>query len=450
MIALYRTFYVIPLFFGIIQLQSSKSHTLTGPIMRPFSPNYGISTIVNHYQEGDNQYHAHVTPIFQTSTFGFPDVATGAAIFAGEQSGYIYSRAGNPNVVQLAKKYAYLEGLDLIRQNPDVSPDELVAGRVMSSGMAAISAAVMGHVTAGQKVIVQRELYGNAYRFFNEVAPRIGIQVIWVDRMDADAWEQAFAAHPDAVLAYVETPANPTLSVLDLKAVADIAHARGAWCMVDNTFATPYHQRPLTLGYDVVVHSTTKYLTGHGVVIGGAVVSRHVHDYINARKDGVGLMARVMGPAVSPFDAWLANLGLKTFEIRMQRHAENAMTIARWLASHPQVAEVHYPGLESHPGHDIAKKQMFNGFGGMISFELKKGFDAGVAMMNHVRLATLAVSLGNVDSLIEHPASMTHASVPPEERRKVGITDGLVRFSVGIENVDDLIDDLDRAMSFIA
>jgi methionine-gamma-lyase len=186
------------------------------------------------------------------------------------------------------------------------------------------------------------------------------------------------------------------------------------------------------------------------VVIGGAVVSRHVADYMNARKDGVGLLARVMGPAVSPFDAWLANLGLKTFEVRMQRHAENAMTIARWLEEHPQVATVHYPGLESHPGHEIAQKQMFNGYCGMISFELKKGFDAGVAVMNHVQLATLAVSLGNVDTLIEHPASMTHAGVPPEERRKVGISDGLVRLSVGIENVEDLINDLDQAMNFIA
>ena len=417
--------------------------------MTSINPQSGIGTIVTHYQEGDNQHHAHITPIFQTSTFGFPDVTTGAAIFAGEQSGYIYSRAGNPNVTQLAKKYAYLEGLDLIRQQPDKSPDEIVAGRVMSSGMAAISAAVMGHVVAGEKVIVQRELYGNAYRFFNEVAPRIGIQVVWVDSMDARAWEAAFDTHSDAKLAYVETPANPTLSILDLAAVTAIAHAHDAWVMVDNTFATPYHQRPLALGCDVVVHSTTKYLTGHGVVIGGAIVSAHL-DYMNAKQDGVGLLARVMGPAVSPFDAWLANIGLKTFEIRMQRHAENAMTLAHWLEAHPQVAKVNYPGLESHPGHEIARKQMVNGFGGMISFELKKGFDAGVAVMNHVQLATLAVSLGNVDTLIEHPASMTHAGVPPEERRKVGITDGLVRLSVGIENVKDLIEDLDRAMSFIA
>ncbi len=416
--------------------------------MPRLQPQAGLSTIVTHYEEGENPFHAHITPIYQTSTFSFPDVATGAAIFAGKQPGYIYSRAGNPNVDQLARKYAYLEGLDLIRQQPEKDPTELVAGRVMSSGMAAISAAVMGRVTAGEKVVVQREIYGNAYRFFNEVAPRIGIQVVWVDSMASQAWEAALDAHPDAVLVYVETPANPTLSILDLAAVTELAHARGAWVMVDNTFATPYHQRPLTLGCDVVVHSTTKYLTGHGVVIGGAIISRHL-DYMRHPKDGVRLLARVMGPAVSPFDAWLANLGLKTFELRMARHASNAMTIARWLESHPQVARVHYPGLESHPGHEIARRQMFHGFGGMVSFELKGGFDAGVTLMNHVRLATLAVSLGNVDTLIEHPASMTHAGVPSEARLQVGITDGLVRLSVGIENVEDLIADLDQALAAI-
>ena len=417
--------------------------------MQKISKNYGISTLVNHYLEGDNAHHSHITPIFQTSTFSFPDVKTGAEIFAGERPGYIYSRAGNPNVDQLAKKYAYLEGLDLIRENPDTNPDEIVAGRIMSSGMAAISSAVMGKVKAGDKVIVQRELYGNAHSFFSKIAPRIGVDVIWIDSMSIAEWEASFAQNPDAVLAYVETPANPTLSIVDLAKIAEIAHSYSAWAMVDNTFATPYHQRPLTLGHDVVVHSTTKYLSGHGVIIGGAVVSRHVDDYMNGADDGVGFMNRVLGPVVSPFDAWLANLGLKTFEIRMQRHAENAMTIARWLVEHPQIDRVYYPGLETHPGHDVAKKQMMNGFGGMISFELKGGFDAGVTVMNHVQIATLAVSLGNVDTLIEHPASMTHAGVPPEDRLKVGITDGLVRLSVGIENVEDLIDDLDQALAAI-
>ena len=405
----------------------------------------GLSTIVNHYAEGDNPHHAHVSPIYQTSTFGFPDVETGKRIFAGEQEGYIYSRAGNPNADQLARKYAYLEGLDLIRERPDLSPDEIVAGRVAASGMAAITSAILGRVHSGETVIVQRHLYGNAYRFFNELAPRLGIHVVWVDDPAPEGWEAAFAAHPETVLAYAETPANPTMIIVDLARLIDAAHAHDAWVMIDNTFATPYHQRPLTLGCDVVVHSTTKYLTGHGVIIGGAIVSRRL-DYMINGKDGVGLMARVMGPAVSPFDAWLANLGLKTFELRMQRHAQNGLAIAQWLDEHPKVERVHYPGLENDPSHETAARQMFNGFGGMVSFELKGGYDAGVALMNNVQLSTLAVSLGNVDSLIQHPASMTHAGVPPEQRQKIGISDGLVRFSVGIENVEDLIDDLAQAL----
>jgi len=412
--------------------------------MTHIAPSSGISTIVNHFAEGENPHHAHVTPIYQTSTFGFPDVETGRRIFSGEQPGYIYSRAGNPNATQLAQKYAYLEGLDLIRQHPDASPAEIVAGWVTASGMAAISSAILGRVTAGQTVIAQRHLYGNAYRFFNELAPRLGIEVVWVDDLSAEGWEAAFDAHPEAVLAYVETPANPTMLMVDLRMVVEIAHAHNAWVLADNTFATPYHQRPLSLGCDVVVHSTTKYLTGHGVVIGGAIVSTHL-EYMTSGKDGIGLMARILGPAVSPFDAWLANLGLKTFELRMQRHAENGLAIAQWLDEHPKVERVGYPGLEADPGHGIARKQMFNGFGGMVAFELEGGFDAGVALMNHVRLATLAVSLGNVDSLIEHPASMTHAGVPPEQRLKVGISDGLVRFSVGVENIADLIADLEQA-----
>lgn len=213
--------------------------------------------------------------------------------------------------------------------------------------------------------------------------------------------------------------------------------------MVDNTFASPYCQRPLSLGADVVVHSTTKYLSGHGLVVGGAVVSRRL-DYVNGP---LYTMLKVLGGSASPFDAWLANIGLKTFELRMQRHCENALQVARMLEDHPQVAEVYFPGLESHPDHALAKKQMFH-FGGMISFELKGGLKAGEAMMNRVKIATLAVSLGNVDTLIQHPASMTHASVPAHMRKEAGITDGLVRLSVGVENVEDILADLEQALDF--
>jgi methionine-gamma-lyase len=265
--------------------------------------------------------------------------------------------------------------------------------------------------------------------------------VVWLHQLEVQDWEEAFQAHPDAVLAYAETPANPTMAIVDLAAVAEIAHRYGAWLFVDNTFATPYCQRPLTLGVDVCLHSTTKYLSGHGMIVGGAVVSRHP-EWV--RKELYSLL-KTLGGSASPFDCWLAALGLKTFELRMQRHCENAMQVARFLQDHPKVEKVYYPGLQTHPGYEIACRQM-SSFGGMISFELKGGLAAGEAMLNHVRLMTLAVSLGNTDTLIQHPASMTHAGVPREERLKVGLTDGLVRLSVGIENLEDILADLEQAL----
>jgi methionine-gamma-lyase len=231
------------------------------------------------------------------------------------------------------------------------------------------------------------------------------------------------------------------LQCVDLKGVAAVAHQHGCWLMVDNTFATPYCQRPLSLGADIVVHSTTKYLSGHGVIIGGAVVSPHVKFIRNELK----LILKTIGASPSPFDAWLLNLGLKTFELRMQRHCENALVLARYLEKHPKIERVYYPGLESHADHEIASRQM-SSYGGMISFELVGGVSAGEKLMNSVQLISLAVSLGMVDSLISHPASMTHAGVPRDERLKMGLTDGLVRFSVGIENVEDIVADLDQAL----
>jgi methionine-gamma-lyase len=415
--------------------------------MKRISVQHGISTLVTHFGEGDNPHYAHITPIYQTSTFGFPDAETAGKVFAGDQEGYFYTRSDNPNAAQLAKKIAMLEALELLRQQPNQAVENVAMGKVFASGMAAISAAVLGRAQAGDTIIAQRILYGNSYRFMNELAPRLGLKVAWVDKLDHDGWESAFEAHPHAVLVYAETPANPALDIVDLHELAEIAHAHKAWLIADNTFATPYHQRPLSLGCDVVVHSTTKYLAGHGFVIGGALVSTQL-EYVSA-KGGVGLIGRVMGAAPSPFDCWLASIGLKTFELRMRRHADNAITLARWLSEHPKIKCVYYPGLEEHPGHDIAQRQMINGFGGMISFEPSGGCNAAVKLMENLKLATLAVSLGNVDSLIEHPASMTHRSVPPSERLKAKITDGLVRFSVGIENVEDLIADFEESLNMI-
>ncbi|MBE0408860.1 MAG: PLP-dependent transferase [Anaerolineales bacterium] len=401
----------------------------------------GLGTLVTHYGEGENPHHAHITPIFQTSTFSYPDVATARAIYTGEMHAYSYTRTTNPNPEQYVKKVALLESLDLLREKPESSLDDLVAGRAFGSGMAAISAAILARVKAGDTILSQASLYSNAYNFLQSVAPRLGINVIWVRDTSSKGWEAAFRDTPQASMVYLETPANPTMLVVDIKMVVDLAHQFGAWVMIDNTFATPYCQRPLSLGADVVLHSTTKYLSGHGVIIGGAVVSPH-RDYV---EEEVHLVLKTMGGAPSPIDSWLANLGLKTFELRMKRHCENAMNAARYLQSHPKVAKVYYPGLENDPGHEIARKQMFD-FGGMLSFELKGGQTAAEELIDHLRLPTLTASLGNVDSLIQHPASMTHVSVPPPERLKMGISDGLVRYSVGIENSEDILADLEQGL----
>jgi methionine-gamma-lyase len=401
-----------------------------------------MSTLVNHVGEGENEKHAHVTPIYQTTAFSFPDVATGAGIFKGELPGYVYTRMNNPNQAQLSEKYAALEGIDLLRQNPGKPAEEVVGAHVFSSGMAAISATILACVKMGDTIIAQEALYGATFTFLHDVAPNYGINVVWLRDLDTAAWARAFEQNPKAVMAYAESPANPTMGIVDLAAVAEIAHQHGAWLVVDNTFATPYCQRPLTLGADVSLHSTTKYLSGHGTVVGGTVVSRHT-GWVNKELYG---MLKLLGGSPSPFDCWLANLGLKTFVVRMKAHCENAMQVARFLEDHPKVAQVWYPGLDNYDSYAIARKQMSD-FGGMISFELKGGLEAGACMMNSVKVATLAVSLGNVDTLIQHPASMTHASMPRQARLDAGITDGLVRLSVGIENVEDIIADLDQSLA---
>ncbi len=409
--------------------------------MNDFSPLHGLGTIVNHYSEGDQPNHAHVMPIYQTSLFSFPDHATGVAIYDGSKKGYTYTRASNPNADHFARKVAMLEALDLIREQQTYELGQRVAGKAFASGMAAISSAILARVKTGEVIIAQESLYSNAYNFLSQITPRVGIKVIWVKDTSAEGWEAALSAYPNATLVYAETPANPTMLVVDLAEVAELAHQYDCWLMVDNTFATPYCQRPLSLGADVVVHSTTKYLSGHGVIIGGLVISRHL-DYMG---EDIPLIVKTFGGSPSPFDTWLADLGLKTFELRMQRHCENAMGVARFLEGHSAIANVNYPGLENDVGNAIAVRQM-HAFGGMLSFDLKGGLKAGERLMNRLRIATLGVSLGNVDSLIQHPASMTHVSVPPDQRKKMGISDGLVRFSVGIENLDDILADLDQGL----
>ncbi len=370
---------------------------------------------------------AHATPIYQTSTFVFKDVDQGARRFAGEDTGYIYTRLGNPTSTELEEKMAVLEGGE--------------AALATASGMAAISTSLVSFLKQGDHLVAGDTLYGCTHDLIQGLLPQYGIEVTMVDVSDLDKVEEAIK--PNTKVIYAETPANPTLSMVDLEALSKLAHKHDARVIIDNTFMSPYLQRPIEHGVDVVVHSATKYIGGHGDVIAGLIVSS---------KELVDTMRmpylKDFGGVLSPFDAWLLLRGLKTLGARMDRHCANAQKVAEFLEKHPLIDEVHYPGLPSHPQHELAKKQM-DGFGGMMSFELKDGLEAGKILMNNVKTITLAVSLGCIDSLIQHPASMTHSPIPREERLKAGITDGQVRLSVGIEDVEDIISDLDQALKIV-
>lgn len=375
-------------------------------------------------QKPDPLTGALVTPIYQNSTFVFSDAAQGAARFAGQEEGYIYSRLGNPTQAVLEAKMADLENGE--------------AALAFASGMAAMTAAVMAVVESGQHIIADRTIYGCSYAFFSELITKFGVDVSFVDAVDPA--NIASAIQENTGLIFVETPANPTLKIVDLETVSEIAHGRGVKVVVDNTFATPYLQRPLDLGVDIVVHSATKYIGGHGDVVGGIMVS--TKEFL----DEVRLTTlKDIGGVISPFDSWLLLRGLKTLALRMEKHCSNAMAVALFLEEHPAVDRVYYPGLTNHPQNVLAKKQM-DDFGGMVAFELKGGLDEGITLMNDVKMCHLAVSLGDVDTLIQHPASMTHSVVPWEKRLEAGITDGLVRLSVGIEEPEDIINDLDQAL----
>ena len=385
----------------------------------------GFATRAVHAgQEPDPQYGALSTPIYQTSTFVFKNVAQGAARFAGEEEGYIYTRLGNPTITALEEKIACLEG----------GEDTAAFG----SGMAAVSAAIMALVNQGDHVVHSSALYGCTFAFLHELISRFGVTATGVDTADLEAVKKAI--RPNTKVVYIESPTNPTMRVTDIQAVAEIAHAHGAKVVVDNTFMTPYLQRPLEMGADVVLHSATKYINGHGDVIAGLVIS----DKDTMTKIKMTTLKDI-GGIMSPFNAWLILRGLKTLPLRMDRHNSNAMAIAKYLEKHPAVAKVYYPGLESFDQHELAKKQM-SGFGGIMAFELKGGFEAGVRLMNGVKICHLAVSLGDIDTLIQHPASMTHSVVPEAERLAANITPGLVRLAVGLEDVEDIIADLEQAL----
>lgn len=370
-------------------------------------------------------YHPLTMPIFQTSTFVFEDAAQGAARFAGQESGYIYTRVGNPNQTLVAAKLAELEHAQ--------------AAMTFSSGMGAISSMFWTVLQAGDHIVADKTLYGCTYALLSEHLPRFSIQTTFVDFNDLAALSSAI--QPNTRFVYFETPANPNLRVIDIEAVASAAHRKDSAIKVavDNTFATPYLQRPIEMGADIVVHSGTKYLNGHGDVICGVLCS--TKEFVEeCTLKGLKYMT---GAVMSPFDAFLLERGLKTLDMRMERHCFNAMEIAGFLNKHPQVKAVHYPGLASHPHHEIAKRQMRLP-GAMIAFELNASREEAERFINSLELCTLAVSLGDAVTLIEHPASMTHSTHTAEELKNAHIPESLLRLSVGLENAEDIIADLSK------
>ena len=369
---------------------------------------------------------ALTTPIFQTSTFVFDSAEQGGRRFALEEDGFIYSRLGNPTNMQLEEKIALLEKGEACLST--------------SSGMGAITSALWTALKAGDHIVASKTLYGCTYALLNHGISRYGVEVTFVDAANLDEVRAAMKENTKVV--YLETPANPDLKLVDIEAVAKIGHeVEGCMVIVDNTFCTPYIQRPLELGADVVVHSATKYLNGHGDVIAGFVVGKK--EFIDqVRLFGVKDMT---GAVLSPFDAYLIMRGMKTLQIRMDRHTKNAMEVAKFLESHENVELVNYPGLESFPQYELAQKQM-DMPGGMIAFEVKGGLESGKKLLNSLELCTLAVSLGDCETLIQHPASMTHSPYTPEERAEAGISEGLIRISVGLEDAEDIIADLKQGL----
>ncbi|AIF50728.1 methionine gamma-lyase [Pelosinus sp. UFO1] len=383
------------------------------------------TTIIHAGQSPDPTTGALATPIHQTSTFVFENAEQGAARFALEENGYIYTRLGNPTQHSLEEKMAALEKAE--------------AALAVASGMTAIAASFWTVCGNGDHIVASDTLYGCTHALLSHSMPKFGIAVTFVDASNLENIRKAI--RPNTKVVFIETPSNPTLTIIDIAATAKLAHEHNVKLMVDNTFMSPYCQRPLELGADIVVHSATKYINGHGDVIAGIVLGKK--EFINAVRF-VGVKD-VTGGCISPFNAWLTLRGLKTLGVRMERHCQNALQVAKFLAGHPNVEKVNYPGLPGHPGHQLAKSQM-SGFGGIISFEVKGGVEAGRKIMNSVKLCLLAVSLGDTETLIQHPASMTHSPIPREERLKAGITDGLIRLSVGLEDPSDIIFDLDQAI----
>jgi cystathionine gamma-lyase/cystathionine beta-lyase len=364
----------------------------------------------------DKAYGAISTPIYQTSNFAFEDI--------GKTRGYDYSRSGNPTRKVLEDTIARLEGG--------------VAGFACASGMAAEST-VIHLLKAGDHVVVAEDIYGGTFRLFQDIMPNFGLEFTFIKADSQQAIEKAL--RPNTRMLWIETPSNPLLHIIDIEMAAGVSKKYGLISVMDNTFATPYFQRPLEMGMDIVVHSTTKYLNGHSDVVGGIIVTST--EELTQR---IAFMHNALGSIAAPFDSWLVLRGIETLSVRMKQHEANAIAVAYFLDGHEAVSHVYYPGLPDHPGHEIAQKQM-SGFGGMVAFEMKGGIEAVNRFLRSIKVFTLAESLGGITSLAGHPATQSHASMSREQREKVGIKDELVRLSVGLENIDDLLEDLAQALS---
>jgi len=386
-----------------------------------------FNTRLIHAGAIEGEFHSATVPIYQTSTFKFNSAQHGADCFAGKSDDYIYTRIGNPTIRAFEQNIAALEnGYD---------------GIATSSGMGAITSVYMALLGAGKHIISSDAVYGPARDVLEKDFSRFNVEATFVNTSDLD--KITAAIQPNTKVLYIETPANPTMGITDIRACSKIAKEHNLLLVVDNTFCSPYLQKPLDLGADVVLHSITKFINGHADVVGGVVVTKDPELYKQIRHSMV-----YMGCNMDPTQAFMVLRGVKTLAVRIDRAQENAMKIAQYLEAHPSVAWIKYPGLKSHPQYKLAKSQM-DGFGSMMSFGLNGGYEAGKKLMDNVHLATLAVSLGGVETLIQHPASMTHAAVSKEHKLSAGITDDLVRFSVGIEDVEDIIGDLEQALEAI-
>lgn len=395
-------------------------------------PLTGWSSLAIHGGHREDPMYAHQTPIYASSTYVFDTAEQGMRRFSGEEEGFIYSRWGNPTITEAEEKIAALETFGLGIE---------AKGILHASGMAAISTLMLSTLKPGDKIITHFSLYGGTDELVTKILPAFGITAVIADLRDTNKAEQLMKSDKAIKLMYLETPANPTIQCVDIEELSRLAKQNGLLVACDNTFATPYLQQPFRYDVDFIVHSSTKFLNGHGTAISGILLGKD----IELMKAKVTKLHRLLGSNSNPFDAFLLIQGIKTLEVRMERHCHNAMEVAGFLEEHNAVAKVNYTGLTSHPDHYTAMKQMRHP-GAMLSFELKGGLQAGIDFMNKLKMCVRTVSLGTCDTLLSHPASMTHYSVPKEERKKYGITDGLIRMNVGIENIQDIISDLDQAL----